>query len=138
MGHLYNGGFWLKKKSKIALDNSTTIANIEGSAPDGTDWRTLLVSTRITQSYPLTTIPSANEINNYFFIPSIGWGIQATFGNKFHLDGTVGIFWSSNGSSAQNDAAQAMNISYDGSQIKVLVSNSYNRIFNVFNPLKFE
>lgn len=138
MGHLYKGGFWLKKKSKMALDNSTTVANIEGSAPDGTDWRTLSVSTNFTQSYPLTTIPSANEINNYFFIPSIGWGIQATFGNKFILDGTVGMFWSSNGSPAANDHAQAMNISYDGSQIKVFVSNSYDRILNIFNPLKFE
>ena len=77
-------------------------------------------------------------INNYFFIPSIGWGIQATFGNKFILDGTVGMFWSSNGSPAANDHAQAMNISYDGSQIKVVVSNSYDRILNIFNPLKFE
>ena len=138
MGHLYKGGFWLKKKSKMALDNSTTVANIEGSAPDGTDWRTLSVSTDITQSYPLTTIPSANEINNYFFIPSIGWGIQATFGKEFHLDGTMGIFWSSNGSSVTYDAAQAMNISYDGSQIKVFVTTNYNRTYNIFLPLKFE
>ena len=122
----------------MALDNSTTVANIEGSAHDGTDWRTLSVSTDMIQSYPLTTIPSANEINNYFFIPSIGLGIQAPSGNEFHLDGTMGIFWSSNGSSVANYVAQAMNISYDGSQIKVFVSTNYNRTYNILYPLKFE
>ena len=137
MGHLYKGGFWLKKKSKMALDNSTTVANIEGSGPDGTDWRTLSFSKDIAQNYPLTTIPSANEINNYFFIPSIGVGEQSPYGKIFRLDGTIGLFWSSN-SSVTHDGAQAMTISYDGSQIGIYVTTNYNRNYNIGYPLKFE
>ncbi|MUL28481.1 fimbrillin family protein [Prevotella sp. A2879] len=137
MGHLYKGGFWLKKKSKMALDNSTTVANIEGSGPDGTDWRTLSFSKDIAQNYPLTTIPSANEINNYFFIPSIGVGEQSPYGKIFRLDGTMGMFWSSN-SSVTHDGAQAMSISYDGSQIRIYVTTNYNRNYNIGYPLKFE
>lgn len=137
MGHLYKGGFWLKKKSKMALDNSTTVANIEGSGPDGTDWRTLSFSKDIAQNYPLTTIPSANEINNYFFIPSIGVGEQSPYGKIFRLDGTMGMFWSSN-SSVTHDGAQAMYISYDGSQIRIHVTTNYNRNYNIGYPLKFE
>ena len=137
MGHLYKGGFWLKKKSKMALDNSTTVANIEGSGPDGTDWRTLSFSTDIAQNYPLTTIPSANEINNYFFIPSIGVGEQSPYGKIFRLDGTMGMFWSSN-SSVTHDGAQGMTISYDGSQIRIYVTTNYNRNYNIGYPLKFE
>ena len=137
MGHLYKGGFWLKKKSKMALDNSTTVANIEGSGPDGTDWRTLSFSKDIAQNYPLTTIPSANEINNYFFIPSIGVGEQSLYGKIFRLDGTMGMFWSSN-SSVTHDGAQAMSISYDGSQIRIYVTTNYNRNYNIGYPLKFE
>ena len=121
----------------MALDNSTTVANIEGSEPDGTDWRTLSFSKDIAQNYPLTTIPSANEINNYFFIPSIGVGEQSPYGKIFRLDGTMGMFWSSN-SSVTHDGAQAMFISYDGSQIRIYVTTNYNRNNNIGYPLKFE
>ena len=88
MGHLYKGGFWLKKKSKMALDNSTTVANIESAAPDGTDWRTSTVNTTKGLIYSTTTIPSATEIVNYFFMPSIGYGIGLSGMQSFQMDGT--------------------------------------------------
>ena len=141
MGHLYKGGYWLKKKSKMALDNSTTVANIESAAPDGTDWCTSPTYKNVSKAYSVTTLPSATEAVNYFFVPSIGYGVGLSGIEEFTMNGTMGGFWTSSGDCTQFDgskSAYGMILSYDGSQIITNVICNYNRTNNICYPLKFE
>ena len=137
MGHLYKGGYWLKKKSKMALDYSTTVANIESTGPDGTDWR--INSNYVDdKTYPITTPPSTIEAVNYFFVPSIGYGLGLSGREKFTIDGTLGIFWSSSGTSEAPGVATGIIFNNYGSQIHVTVIKNYSRTNNICYPLKFE
>ena len=141
MGHLYKGGFWLKKKSKMALDNSTTVANIESMGPDGTDWCTSSTSKNVSKTYSITTLPSASEAVNYFFVPSIGYGLGISGNEQFTMDGTLGVFWSSSGDCTQingNKGAYSIHLYYYNSQIHVDILCSYSRTDNICYPLKFE
>ena len=87
MGHLYKGGMWFLKKSKIS-DYSTE------HAPDGTtDLRTTYQTFNNT---PSQTLPEASVAGNYFYLPTLGYytsGALAFIGN-------MGYYWSS---SASND-----------------------------------
>ena len=141
MGHLYKGGFWLKKKSKMALDNSTTVANIESTAPDGTDWCSSSTPKSVTKTYSITTLPSATEVGNYFFVPSIGYGLGLSGVEEFTMNGMLGAFWSSNGDCNQPvgySSAYAFSLNYYNSQIYATVISSYSRTANICYPLKFE
>ena len=140
MGHLYKGGFWLKKKSKMALDNSTTVANIESMGPDGTDWCTSSTSKTVTKTYSITTLPSATEAVNYFFVPSIGYGLGLSGFEEFTMNGTLGVFWSLSGcaESAGNASAYSFHLNYYNSQIYASVISNYSRTSNICYPLKFE
>ena len=82
MGHLYKGGMWFKKKANIIGYNPN-------KAVDGSDWRTIARN----KSWPVSrTLPSAAEIDNYFYLPTLGYY------DKSRLDdiGYYGGFWSSN------------------------------------------
>ena len=140
MGHLYKGGFWLKKKSKMALDNSTTVANIESTAPDGTDRRSSSTSINVTKTYSITTLPSATEVVNYFFVPSIGSGLGASGVEQFTMNGTAGSFWSSSGDCTQSygDTAYSLALYYYNLQIYVVIARNSTRNSNIYYPLKFE
>ena len=141
MGHLYKGGFWLKKKSKMALDNSTTVANIESTAPDGTDWCSSSTPKSVTKTYSITTLPPATEVVNYFFVPSIGYGLGLSGVEEFTMNGMLGAFWSSNGDCNQPvgySSAYAFSLNYYNSQIYATVISSYSRTANICYPLKFE
>ena len=140
MGRLYKGGFWLKKKSKMALDNSTTVANIESMGPDGTDWCTSSTSKTVTKTYSITTLPSATEAVNYFFVPSIGYGLGLSGFEEFTMNGTLGVFWSLSGcaESAGNASAYSFHLNYYNSQIYASVISNYSRTSNICYPLKFE
>ena len=140
MGHLYKGGFWLKKKSKMALDNSTTVANIESTAPDGMDWRSSSTNNNVSKTYSITTLPSATEVVNYFFVPSIGYGFGLSGAEEFIMNGTLGVFWSSSGDCTQptGNAAYTFHLNYYNSQIYATVMSSYHRTNNIGYPLKFE
>ena len=84
MGHLYQGGMWLKKKSVLQADghyNSNT-------AYDGTDWRT----TNNSQSWPTSqTLLSAADAGNYFYLPALGYYAGGTLTTA----GYIGWYWSS-------------------------------------------
>ena len=141
MGHLYKGGYWLKKKSKIALDNSTTVASIESTAPDGTDWRSSPTYKNVDKTFSITTLPSATEAVNYFFVPSIGYGSGASGYVGFTMDGTMGVFWSSSGDCTQIDgskSAYGIQLYYYNSQFHVGVVCNYDRTQYIGYPLKFE
>ena len=101
MGHLYKGGLWIKKKSKIAGFNSNTDYN-------GVDWRAASVQYLgpSTGSYAIyftnTTKGQPTNINDYFYIPSLGQydGNLLLYGvGNVELKeiGQVGYYWTSTG-----------------------------------------
>ena len=99
--HLYKGGLWIKKKSKIAGFNSNTDYN-------GVDWRAASVQYLggSTGSYASavanTTAGQPTNINDYFYIPSLGQydGNLLLYGvGNVQLKeiGQVGYYWTSTG-----------------------------------------
>ena len=72
---------WFKKKANISGFNPNT-------AEDGTDWRT----TNETQTWSASsTLPSAADANNYFYLPALGY----YYSGKLYNVGSVGAYWSS-------------------------------------------
>ena len=101
MGHLYKGGVWIKKKSKIAGFNSNTDYN-------GIDWRTASVQYHSSSTgsyareYANTTKGQPTNINDYFYIPSLGKydGTYLLYGSRnvqLKEIGQVGYYWTSTG-----------------------------------------
>ena len=103
MGHLYRGGMWVKKKSKISGFNSNT-------ACDGTDWRTADKSQTWTPSY---TLPSAADAGNYFYLPALG---SYTLGYLGYIHGD-GYYWSS--SARPWDGNSAYHLHFDLGRVEV-------------------
>ena len=99
MGHLYKGGIWLKKIDKIATDEHVTQAHMKVVAADNTT--DLRNNYGIFDNPPSTTLPTATELSDYFYLPAlgghpegyVGWG----FGGSGTLNdvGVAGHFWSS-------------------------------------------
>ena len=87
MGHLYKGGMWFKKKSQISGYNSTT-------AVDGHDWHTY--GGAYGRSVSHTTLPSAADANNYFYLPALGY---YAYGQLYSI-GSEGGYWTSSASSS--------------------------------------
>ena len=93
MGHLYKGGMWFKKKSKISGFNVNT-------AVDGTDWRTNGNSYSWSVS---NTLPSAADASNYFYLPALGHY------NSGRLLGVGdGYYWSSSAYPWSSDGAYSL------------------------------
>ena len=101
MGHLYKGGLWIKKKSKIAGFNSNTDYN-------GIDWRAASVQYHSSSTgsyaseYANTTKGQPTNINDYFYIPSLGKydGTYLLYGSRnvqLKEIGQVGYYWTSTG-----------------------------------------
>ena len=87
MGHLYKGGMWFKKKSQISGYNSTT-------AVDGHDWHTY--GGAYGRSVSHTTLPSAADANNYFYLPALGY---YAYGQLYSI-GSEGGYWTSSANSS--------------------------------------
>ena len=82
MGHLHKGGMWFKKKSVLLAKghyNSNT-------AFDGTDWRKNFNGNSWTVS---STLPSAADANNYFYLPALGYYYKGLLGYV----GANGQYW---------------------------------------------
>ena len=101
MGHLYKGGLWIKKKSKIAGFNSNTDYN-------GIDWRAASVQYHSSSTgsyareYANTTKGQPTNINDYFYIPSLGKydGTYLLYGSRnvqLKEIGQFGYYWTSTG-----------------------------------------
>lgn len=97
MGHLYKGGIWLLKKAHIqgyrddkAYDNSTDFRITGGSC----------------NNFSSLNLPSAVDINKYFFLPFLGY---YTNGKLVNI-GEVGKYWSSSGSPYQSGQALSLHI----------------------------
>jgi len=82
MGHLYKGGAWIKKKSKITGFNNMT-------APNGVDYRTSNLA--VFNHNHSTVLPTASEINDYFYLPTTGTTGRSTWNSL----GQYGTYWTS-------------------------------------------
>ena len=114
MGHLYKGGMWFKKKSKIP---GFTNAHI----PDGTND----LRTGFNTVYNLSLkpgLPSVSEIGDYFYLPALGY---YNLGMLYDI-GTEGRYWTSSGITAGYNVAYALTIKWDGATM-----GSCNRYFGV-------
>ena len=98
MGHLYKGGMWFLKKAKIASKNSTTTAAMATADPDGIDRCVTFISSnptgQIFNNSLKPGIPSATDINDYFYLPSLGITSNGSMSNI----GVSGGYWSSSAS----------------------------------------
>ena len=86
MGHLYKGGMWFKKKSVLIAEGHY---NTEKSADGVTDMRT--TGKPYNNTHSSSSLPSAADANNYFYLPALGYYI---FGRLNNI-GNFGMFWSS-------------------------------------------
>ena len=111
MGHLYKGGMWFKKKTKIT---GFTDANI----PDNTsiDLRTQYQT--VENNSFNSGQPAASELGNYFFLPSLG---LYSNGGLYSIR-WGGFYWSS--SAKPGSAVQAYSMHF--SSISVVVESAYS------------
>ena len=97
MGHLYQGGIWIKKKSVLQGEghyNSNT-------AYDGTDWRT----NQNGNSWSIPqTLPSAADAGKYFYLPALGYYDSGELRSVTRY----GFYWSSNVYPGRSDNAYSL------------------------------
>ena len=86
MEHLYAGGMWIKKKTKISGFSST-------EAPDGKDYRTLLYPTFNTIKNNNIIQGKPSNLNDYFYLPARGYYLNGLFA----IPGLYGRYWTSTG-----------------------------------------
>ena len=86
MEHLYKGGMWFKKKSKISNFSTAHI-------PDNVSIDLRTEDAQTIQNNTLNPdLPSASEIGDYFYLPALG----RYYSGKFEIPGMIGFYWSSN------------------------------------------
>ena len=103
MGHLYAGGMWIKKKTKISGFSST-------EAPDGKDYRTLLYPTFNTIENNNIIQGKPSNLNDYFYLPARGAYVNGMFQNP----GFNGRYWTSTGEPDNPGGASEIDISSFG------------------------
>ena len=89
-GQLHTGGIWLKKLSVIAQENGKKPAALKHADPNGIN---LLQDYQLYSTTPKKGKPSDSVIDNYFFLPALGW-YDSDSGSLAHL-GSAGSYWSS-------------------------------------------
>ena len=129
MGHLYKGGIWLKKEARIAQDNSTNIPAMKVAAPNGNDYRSAQVY--LSPTAPGTTLPSAVDINDYFYLPATGLYLKMMTTQQMGV-GTQGSYWTSNYNDWFGGTAYALD--FNNSNLSIV---AYFRSFGC-RPQKFE
>ena len=112
MGHLYKGGLWLKKKAYISGISSE-------HDPNNIDQRTK--NNVNIQKKPSPYLPSASEINNFFYLPAMGGYHSGNLGSM----GTLGFYWSS--SAAVSTKSYGCGMSF-GKDLILVQSDEYYRI----------
>lgn len=102
MGLLYRSGLWIKKKARIAADNSKSVTDLANAAPNGTDYRSSITwpGSFVNNSVSAGS-PDADELGDYFFLPALS---HYTSGS-FQRVGYYGNYWSSNADARVQDHA---------------------------------
>ena len=108
MGHLYKGGMWFKKKSKISGYSAT-------QAPDGIDYTRSTSTAYHTNTTIITGKPS--NLNDYFYLPALGY-----YNNCWLTGiGSVGAYWST--TPRPQITSQASSLLFGSSSVDVGYSN---------------
>ena len=100
-GKTYTGGIWLKKLSVIAQENGKKPADLKLKDPKGNDLRASYDYYSIS---PKNGKPSDSVIDNYFFLPALGWYDKG----KLSYLGSLGNYWSSSADPSDSGGAYAL------------------------------
>ena len=99
MNHLHKSGMWFKKKSVLQSEGKY---DTDKSADGITDLRTTTKTyTNSNSSIVNSGLPTATEVNNYFYLPALG--LYDVTGELFNID-LVGYYWSSSAPSQSTSA----------------------------------
>jgi hypothetical protein len=102
MGYLYKGGMWFKKKANIAGFS-------DSHHPDNasTDLRDtyMRVAKAASQQLPVIT-----EMNQYFYLPFLGYYSTGSNNYKFQAAGVTGYYWTSSAVSSNQTGSYALTI----------------------------
>ena len=110
MGQLYQGGVWLKKKSKIPGFRSD-------KAPDGIDYTVSTTPLDFENSYSPTPI---DDINDYFFLP---YSAQYSENGILINIGNYGSYWSSTPSPNYTKSAYRLDVNMTSVRVHVTSRN---------------
>ena len=132
-GHLCKGGMWFKKQARIARDNSTTIAAMKETGPNGRDYRFQ------TEPYPcnqnvINGRPDASEIGDYFYLPALGQ--YNMYSGRAGDAGISGIYWSSS-SFPWNGGKEAIELSFDQNDVYVHYYNADRKCACIALPFTY-
>ena len=116
MGHLYKGGMWFKKKSVLQAEHHY---DTEKSADGSTDLR-ITYKYYNNSSFTTTSIPSAADANNYFYLPALG----GYYSGQLNGVGYDCFYWSSSAAPWSSDYAYYL--LFGGSHVNVNLYDRYN------------
>lgn len=124
-GHLSKGGMWFKKKAVIMSENHLTDEAMKAKY-DNTDYRPYrpiisnwsLLNNSITKGAP-------SDVNNYFFLPAIGYFFKGKFYSGSFIQGNqnglYGDYWTSSASNLDGNK-NAYNLAFRENVVGIFVS----------------
>ena len=92
MGHLYQGGIWIRKQSVIAAAQSPikTVADLKAAAPNGIDYTRSTDDGVLIYGNKTITPGKPSNLNDYFYLPALGY-----YQSRVFCDRETGFYWSS-------------------------------------------
>ena len=123
-GEKHTGGIWLKKLSVIANENNKQLADLKLKNHEGIDMRTTY---NFYEVVPIDGKPNDSEINNYFFLPALGYygsGQLSDFGSN-------GNYWSSSAHPSDSGYVYFLNFN-SGSVLVNVTSRDYGVVAQPF------
>lgn len=123
-GEKHTGGIWLKKLSVIAKEKNKQLADLKLKNHEGIDMRTTY---NFYEVVPIDGKPNDSEINNYFFLPALGYygsGQLSDFGSN-------GNYWSSSAHPSDSGYVYFLNFN-SGSVLVNVTSRDYGVVAQPF------
>ncbi|WP_314722006.1 hypothetical protein [Prevotella nigrescens] len=125
-GHLSKGGMWFKKKAVIMSENHLTDEAMKAKY-DNTDYRSYRPSipnwSLLNKSI---TIGAPSNVDNYFFLPAIGYFFKGSFYSGSFIQGNqnglYGDYWTSSASNL-NGNENAYNLAFRENVVGIYVSS---------------
>lgn len=125
-GHLSKGGMWFKKKAVIMSENHLTDVAMKAKY-DNTDYRPYRPSiSNWSLLNKSITIGAPSNVDNYFFLPAIGYFFNGSFfsgsfipGNQ---NGLYGDYWTSSASNLDGNK-NAYNLAFRENVVGIYVSS---------------
>lgn len=124
-GHLSKGGMWFKKKAVIMSENHLTDEAMKAKY-DNTDYRPYrpIISNWSLLNNSIT-IGAPSDVNNYFFLPAIGYFFKGKFYSGSFIQGNqnglYGDYWTSSASNLDGNK-NAYNLAFRENVVGIFVS----------------